>query len=61
MQDSSSLADMFGSYFARGDIKPLEEYEENLAKLTPKDIKEVAKKYFKKSNSTTVILKYEGR
>jgi hypothetical protein len=60
MQDSSSLADMFGSYFARGDIKPLEEYEENLAKLTPKDIKEVAKKYFKKSNSTTVILKYEG-
>ena len=60
MQDSSSLADMFGSYYARGDIKPLEEYEENLAKLTPKDIKEVAKKYFKKSNSTTVILKYEG-
>jgi predicted Zn-dependent peptidase len=42
MQDSSSLADMFGSYFARGDIKPLEEYEENLSQLTPKDIKEVA-------------------
>jgi predicted Zn-dependent peptidase len=60
MQDSSSLADMFGSYFARGDIKPLEEYEENLAKLTPEDIKEVARKYFNKNNSTTVILKYEG-
>ncbi len=60
MQDSSSLADMFGSYFVRGDIKPLEEYEENLDKLTTKDIKEVAKKYFGKSNSTTVILRYEG-
>jgi len=60
MQDSSSLADLFGGYFARGDIKPLEEYEENLDKLTPKDIKEVAKRYFKKSNSTTVILRYEG-
>ena len=60
MQDSSSLADLFGGYFARGDIKPLEEYEENLDKLTTKDIKEVAKRYFKKSNSTTVILRYEG-
>jgi len=60
MQDSSSLADLFGGYFARGDIKPLEEYEENLDKLTPKDIREVAKKYFRKNNSTTVILRYEG-
>jgi len=60
MQDSSSLADLFGGYFARGDIKPLEEYEENLDKLTTKDIKDVAKRYFKKSNSTTLILRYEG-
>jgi len=60
MQDSSSLADLFGGYFARGDIKPLEEYEENLDKLTTKDIKEVAKRYFNKNNSTTLILRYEG-
>ena len=60
MQDSSSLADMFGSYFVKGDIEPLLKYEENLDKLTTKDIKEVAKRYFTKDNSTTVILRYEG-
>ena len=60
MQDSSSLVDMFGNYFAKGDIKPLLDYEKNLDKITPKDIKEVAKKYFTKDNSTTVILKYKG-
>ncbi len=60
MQDSSSLADMFGSYFVKGDIEPLLNYEENLDKLTTKDIKEVAKRYFTKDNSTTVILRYKG-
>jgi len=60
LQDSSTLADMFGSYFVKGDIKPLLDYEENLDKLTTKDIKEVAKRYFTKDNSTTVILKYKG-
>ena len=60
MQDSSSLADMFGSYFVKGDIKPLLDYEENLDKLTTQDIKEVAKRYFRKDNSTTVILRYKG-
>jgi len=55
LENSSNVADLFGSYFARGDIEPLLHYEENIDKLTTKDIQEVAKKYFTKDNSTTVI------
>ncbi len=59
LQSSSEVADLLGGYLIRGDIKPLMEYEKNIASLTPKQIKEVAKKYFKPSQSTTVILKKE--
>ncbi len=55
LENSSNVADLFGSYFARGDIEPLLHYEENIDKLTAKDIQEAAKKYFTKDNSTTVI------
>jgi predicted Zn-dependent peptidase len=57
LENSSNVSELFGSYFARGNIKPLLHYEENLDKLTPQDIKEVAKKYFQTKNSITVILK----
>ncbi len=57
MESSQALVNIFGSYLARGDIKPLLDYEANLKKLTPKEIKEVASKYFRKKNSTTVILR----
>jgi len=57
MESSSSLANLFGSYFARGDIKPLEEYEDRINKLTKEDIINVAKKYLVSAHSTTVILK----
>jgi predicted Zn-dependent peptidase len=57
MENSSSLVSIYGSYLAKGDIKPLLEYEQNLKALTPKEIKEVANRYFNKSNSTTVILR----
>ena len=57
MESSSSLANLFGSYFARGDIKPLEEYESRINKLTKEDIINVAKKYLVSAHSTTVILK----
>ncbi len=57
MESSSSLANLFGSYFARGDIKPLEEYENRINKLTKEDIINVAKKYLVSAHSTTVILK----
>jgi predicted Zn-dependent peptidase len=57
LQDSSNVADLFGSHIVQGDIKPLLTYEEKLNNLTTKDITAVAKKFFKKSNSNTVILK----
>jgi len=60
MQNSQTLVNIFGSYMARGDIKPLLDYEKNLLKLTPKDIKEVANRYFSIKNSTTVILRKNG-
>lgn len=57
LEDSSSVAELFGSYLARGNIKPLLEYEEKFDALTIKDIVDVANKYFIPSSSTTLILK----
>ncbi len=57
LESSSSTAELFGSYLARGDLKPLLEYEENLDKITPEMVKEVAKKYFDHNLSTTIILR----
>ncbi len=57
MENSSSLANLFGSYLARGDIKPLLNYEDAINKLTKEDIIKVAKKYLVKEHSTTVILR----
>ena len=57
LESSSSTADLFGSYLARGDLKPLLEYEDNLDKITPKMVQDVAKKYFDHSKSTTIILR----
>jgi len=59
LESSSSVANLFGSYLVRGDLKPLMEFEEKLAKLTSDDIVEVVKKYLTTKNSTTVILKKE--
>jgi len=57
LESSSSTADLFGSYLARGDLSPLLEYEENLDKITPEMVKEAARKYFDNSKSTTIILR----
>lgn len=59
MESSSSVSDIFGSYFIKGDIKPLLNYEKNLDKLDSKQIRDIASKYFKVDNSTTIILKKE--
>lgn len=59
LENSSSVASLYGSYFVRDNIKPLFEYEESIDKLTLEEIVEVAKKYLTKENSTTVILKKE--
>ena len=57
MESSSSVAELYGDYYAKGNIEPLLKYEENLDKITLDDISRVAKKYFDHSYSTTVILK----
>ena len=57
LENSSTLASVFGDYYAKGDITPLLHYEENIDKLQVQDIVKVAKKYFTKKNSTTVILR----
>ena len=57
LESSSGVANLFGAYLAKGDIKPLMNYEKSIEDLQIKDMVEVANRYFKKSNSTTVILK----
>ena len=61
MESSSNLVSIFGSYLARGDIKPLLNYEKNIYALQAKEIKEVASRYFNTKNSTTLILKKETK
>ena len=60
LENSSDVANLFGSYLAKGDLTPLLTYEENIDKLTVKDLQAVAQKYFTKKNSTTVILRKEA-
>ena len=57
LDSSSSIASLFGEYLAKGNLKPLLEYEDNLDKITLKEIQEVAKKYFDNDKSTTIILR----
>lgn len=57
LESASSVAELFGSYFVRGDINPLLNYESNLNNLSIETIQQVAKKYFVLDNSTTLIMK----
>ncbi|PHR58840.1 MAG: peptidase M16 [Arcobacter sp.] len=57
LESSSSVADLFGGYLARGDLEPLMTYEDNINALTPQDIQTAALKYFDETQSTTVILR----
>jgi predicted Zn-dependent peptidase len=57
LEASNNVASLYGDYLAKGSLEPLLEYEENLDKITLKDIVRVAKKYFDHDHSTTVILK----
>lgn len=57
LESSTSVAELFGGYLSRGDLGPLERYEDAINALTSKDIKEVAKRYFKPEQSTTIILR----
>jgi predicted Zn-dependent peptidase len=57
LESSSHVADLFGNYFARGNIKPLLEYEARLSKLSAEDIVKAANKYFNSDIKTTIILR----
>jgi len=57
LEDSSSVASLYGHYLIRGDISPLMRYEDAIKNLTTNDIKTVAKKYLINDNLTTIILK----
>jgi len=57
LEDSAGVNSLFGSYLVRGNLEPLLKYEENLAKITPELVTEIANKYFNDDLATTVILK----
>ena len=57
LESSTSVANLFGSYLVRGDLTPLLTYEQEIEKITPQRVKEVAQKYFNFNKSTTLILK----
>lgn len=59
LESSSSVSSLYGSYFVRGNVEPLFNYEKNIEELKLEDLINVAKKYLNKENSTTVILKKE--
>ena len=59
LDSASKVANLYGSYLARGDIKPLYELEKNIDKIDAKLLKEIANRYFNEKTSTTIILKKE--
>ncbi|MBF7048580.1 insulinase family protein [Campylobacter volucris] len=59
LNNATSVANTYGSYLAKGDLKPLLDYEKNINLLTKEDLVQCAKKYFIENTSTTIILKKE--
>lgn len=57
LESSSELASLYGSYFAKGDITPLLNYEEQINQLKKEDIVRAVKTYLIPQTSTTVILR----
>ncbi|MDO9208536.1 MAG: pitrilysin family protein [Sulfuricurvum sp.] len=57
LESSTSVAELFGGYLSRGDLSPLERYEDSINALTAKEIQDVAQKYFNADKSTTLILR----
>lgn len=55
--NASSVSSIYGSFLARGDLKPLLNYEKNVENLSLEDLIGAAKKYFVAKNSTTLILR----
>jgi predicted Zn-dependent peptidase len=54
LESSSNVSNIYGDYFAKGDITPLIEYEEKINSLTTTKVEEI-KKYFQKGVSVKLI------
>ena len=59
LDNTTRMANLYGSYLVKGDIKPLFELPKKTAALKPADISEICKKYIRKEKSTTIILRKE--
>ena len=57
LNTASSVSSIYGDYIAKGDLKPLLEYESKVEALEIQHLTRVAKKYFTPKNSTTIILR----
>lgn len=57
LESASSVANLFGGYLARGDLKPLETYEDAINRLSAEEIQKTAQTYFDERYSTTIILR----
>jgi predicted Zn-dependent peptidase len=57
LESATSVANLYGSYLVRGDLKPLKKYQKRVEKIDESEILRVANKYFNFEKSTTVILK----
>ena len=54
LESSSGVSNIYGDYFAKGDITPLLEYEERINSLKIEDIEKI-KNYFEKSITVKLI------
>ena len=54
LESSSGVSNIYGDYFAKGDITPLLNYQEEVNKLTPQKIEEM-KKYFEKGVTVKLL------
>jgi predicted Zn-dependent peptidase len=59
LENSSNVANLFGSFLARGSLEPLLKYEERIYALDINALKETANRYLKNKTSTTIILRKE--
>lgn len=57
LTSASKLANLYGSYIARGDIEPLFKLENATEALNANDLLKTAKKYFTNDHLTTITLK----
>lgn len=58
---ASRVANLYGDFLIKGDIKPLFELQEKIENLKGKDINEISKKYFTDRASSTVILRKDQK